>query len=211
MYRCFLHLASMENLIKLLQAVKPLSEPIEARLRRIIRPMPFNKGDIILSPESVCDNIFYIETGLIRSYYMDKKGQEISNWFMKEGDICIAVLSFLRRVPSFEVHVALEACLCWGITHPELEETYDLHPEFNYHGRIITSDYYCRSEERQVDIKLRSPAERYATLMGKNPELALRVPNKYLASFLGAKERTLNKMKKEYSDKKKKSNNQKGA
>ena len=198
----------MEQLIALLQAISPLSAALEAHLRRIIQETKYKKGDIILPLDAICNQIFYIETGLVRSFYYAVEepgvlaGEEVSNWFMKQGDICIAVLSFLRRIPSYEIHVALEACLCWGITHEQLEEIYVLFPEFNIHGRIITGEYYCQSMERERDLKLKSAEERFALLMEKTPELALRVPNKYLASYMGVKERTLEKLRHDYSIKK---------
>jgi hypothetical protein len=107
------------------------------------------------------------------------------------------------------VHVALEDCVCWGITHAELQETYKLFPEFRLHGQLITEEYYCRSEELREDINLMSALERYAILMEKNPELVRRVPKKHLASYLGVKDRTLSDIKKAYLNMKKMSNRKK--
>jgi len=189
----------MEQLLNLLASIYPLSERLETHLRGIIKLAVYKKGAVILPAGEVCNHIFFIETGLVRSFYA-VDGKEVSNWFMKEGDICISVLSFLRRIPSFETHIALEACRCWGITYVELEEVYRLQPEFNIHGRIITGEYYCRSEERQIDIKLRTPAERYKKLMEKDPGLILRVQNNDLASFLGVRPRTLDNMKRAFKE-----------
>ncbi|HVU97986.1 MAG TPA: Crp/Fnr family transcriptional regulator [Puia sp.] len=195
----------MEQLITLLKMIAPMSAALEAHLRSIIRKHEYKKGDTILPLGSVCDQIFFIESGLVRSFHRHK-GKEISIWFMKQGDVCIAVLSFFRRIAAMEAHVALEDCVCWGISHAELHATYALFPEFREHGRLLTQEYYCRSEERALDTKLKSALERYQALMDKDPDLILRVPNRYLASYIGMAERTLTKKKNEYLNKKKSGN-----
>ena len=179
-----------------------MSSELEAHLRKIIRRDTYKKGDVILQLGAVCSQIFYIESGLVWSFHRHN-GEEVSNWFMMENDICIAVLSFFRQAAANEAHIALEDCVCWGISYAELQEAYILFPEFRLHGQNITEEYYCRSEERREDINMKSAQERYEILMGKYPTLALRVPNKHLASYLGVKERTFNDMRKKYSDKKK--------
>jgi CRP-like cAMP-binding protein len=198
----------MEQLIALLKMIAPMSPTLEAHLRSIILRRAYKKGEIILPLGAVCDQIFYIESGLVRSYRRHK-GQEISKWFMLEKDIVIAVISFHRRTPAREAHVALEDCICWGITYDQLEEAFGLFPGFERHGRLIEAEYYCRSEELLEDINNRSAQERYEILMEKHPDLVARVPNKYLASYLGVKDRTLSDMKKKYLDKKKKGNSKK--
>jgi CRP/FNR family transcriptional regulator, anaerobic regulatory protein len=113
------------------------------------------------------------------------------------------VRSFLRQRPSVDSIVALEDCECWGITHAELEEVYRLYPEFNLHGRIITGEYYCRSEERHEFKHNRTPEYRYEHIMTTEPELVARVPRKYLASYLSVSLRTLGSIKSSFTKRKK--------
>ena len=193
----------MEQLIATLHAIRRMSPALEAHLRRTIRPMFFKKGDIIHSIGEVCSHIFFIESGLIRSFYYDEKGKAITDWFMKELDFCIAVLSFFRQQPSLETHVALEDCVCWGITWAENEAIYEEYPEFNWHGRVITREYYCRGEERRQDVKLRDPLIAYELLITKSPELLQRVPKYLLASYIGVSERTFDDLPGKYRDKQK--------
>jgi CRP-like cAMP-binding protein len=206
--REFLQITGMEQLIALLKFVAPMSAGLEAHLRKIIRPMTYKKGDVILPMGSVCNQIFYIESGIVRSFGL-KEGQEISRWFQLPGDIVIAVVSWHRRTASLEQHVALMDCLCWVVSWDEIEATYELFPEFERHGRLIEGEYYTRLQELMDSINNMSALERYTILMDKNSTLVSLIPNKYLASYLGVKGRTLTKIKKDYSDKKKSSNRKK--
>ena len=193
----------MEQLLQLLTCFGPMSPELIDRLRRIIKKAHFTKGAIILPEGMIASHIYFIESGLVRSYYI-LDGKEVSNWFMKEGDIFISVLSFLRQIPSVDTHIALEDCLCWGISYAELEETYELHPEFNKHGRLISNEYYCRSEERHIALKRQEPERKYELLMEKDPDLVLRVRNKDMASFLDVSPRSYDDMRSAYAENMKK-------
>src|ERR1700722_9006585 len=127
----------MEQLIAMLNAITPMSPALEAYLTQILELSVYRKGETILAAGQICGRIFFIEKGMVRSHYI-VDNVEVSHWFMKEGAVCIAVLSFLRQIPSFEMHVAYEACRCWGISKAQLEHIYVKFPEFNVHGRIIT-------------------------------------------------------------------------
>lgn len=193
----------MENLIKLLHCIYPMSPELAAHLRSKIKLFRYRKGEMILREGAICNHIFYIEKGLVRSYYI-LNGKDVSNWFMKEGDIYISVLSFLRRIASTDNIIALEDSEFWGITHTELEETYRLFPEFHNHGRLITGEYYCRSEERHQAILRQKPEDKYDRLMQTDPDLVQRISNKHLASFLNVGDRTFSLIRKAYKEKGKK-------
>jgi hypothetical protein len=96
----------------------------------------------------------------------------------------------------------LEFLECWGITHAELEEIYRLFPEFNVHGRIITGEYYCRSEERHIANKRQAPEDKYEQLMEKDAGLLGRVKHIHIASFLDVSDRTYRGIRKDYQARK---------
>jgi CRP/FNR family transcriptional regulator, anaerobic regulatory protein len=191
----------MEEVIRLLNSVRPLSPELEAHLRGILRKYTYRKGAKLLRSGEVAAHILFVNKGLVRSY-SDLKGKKVTQWFMKEGDIIISVVSFLRQQPAEEWIEALEASECWGITHAELEETYARFPEFNLHGRLITSEYYCRSEERHRSQRRQTPEDKYALMMQNDPDLIARAPNKHMASFLNVGSRTYAYIRKDYAERK---------
>lgn len=187
----------MEELIMMLQSIAPLSPDLEKRLRSIIRPLRFKAGELILSPGDVCRQIFYVEKGLIRIYHMLGKN-DITDWFIKEKDICISVGSFFDQVESKEYHKALEDCECVGISFDELQQTYIDHPEFNLHGRIISNIYYVQLDNRCSTNKRRKPDEKYEILLKDKPDLLQRVSANDMASYLDVGRWNYFKIKREY-------------
>jgi CRP-like cAMP-binding protein len=188
----------MEALIQLLHAVYPLSPSLEAHLRSKIKCYRFKKGEKIVTAGEVATLILYLDTGLIRSYSL-VEGKPASNYFMRERDIIISVESFLRQIPALESIEALEDCVCWGISFVELEETYRTFIEFNIHGRLITGEYYCRSEARHRSKHRKNPEEIYEWLMTTDAELLSRVQDTHVASYLDVSKATYYNIKRDYT------------
>jgi CRP-like cAMP-binding protein len=107
---------------------------------------------------------------------------------MKEGDVCISVESWFRRMESRENIQALERTEVYYISWRQLQDIYERYPAFNFTGRLLTEKYYLQSEQRLAAMRLRRSHERYQWLMESSPELLLRVPAKHLASYLGMSE-----------------------
>lgn len=135
-----------------------------------------------------------MEQGLVRGYALHA-GQEISSWFMAEGDFVISIISFLTQQPSTEYLELLEPSVVHSITHKQLNELYQVFPEFNYVGRVLTERYYVLSEQRAYHLRTLSAAERYAQLLRDFPKLVQRVPLKHLASHLGISAETLSRLR----------------
>lgn len=192
----------MEELIKILHFFYPLSPGLEAHLRSKIKLYRFRKGKKLAKEGEVASYIFFLKKGLIRSYSIID-GKKVSNYFMREGDIIISVVGFLRQAPAVDSIEALEDCECWGITWADLEETYQLFPEFNIHGRLIANEYYCRAEVRHYSQHRRTPQEKYAILMESDPGLLARVKDVHVASYLNVSKRTYAYIKDEYAKRKK--------
>ena len=192
----------MEELIMFLHSIAPLSPKLEKWLRKIIRKYDYKAGDKILVPGEKCDKIFFVRTGLIRIYHMLGK-KEVSDWFIKEGDVCISVGSFFDQSDSEEFLVALEDCECWGINFEELEKTFTKFIEFNIHGRIISNRYYAELYRRSSSLKRQTPQRKYEMLLDKNETFLTRISQDDMASYLDVGRRTYFEIKKNYMASKK--------
>jgi CRP-like cAMP-binding protein len=114
---------------------------------------------------------------------------------MKEGDICVSIESFYDQAKSYESIQAIEDTDLFFIDHEELENIYMKHPEFNWIGRILTIKYLKLWSQQLYAIRMQNASERYAWLLEYHPDLLLRVPQKYIASYLDITPETLSKIR----------------
>jgi CRP-like cAMP-binding protein len=184
----------MNNVLKALEGPHPLSETLKEHLSKVIKEKKLARGEHLLLKGQTCEFMSFVETGLLRCYSV-KDDKQICTWFMREGDLTTSVESFYGQIPSQESVQAIEPTHVYYITYKELEYIYNHFMEFNYNGRILTQHYYRLSEQRSFSIRMQTAEERYQYLLNNHPELVKRVPNKYLASYLGMDPSTLSRAK----------------
>lgn len=186
----------MEQIILLLNSIKPMEEDLEQHLRRIIKHKIIKKGDHLLIAGAYCKEMCFIIKGLLRCY-IRKDNKEVVTWLLKEGDVATAVVSFHEDTRSEESIQALEDTELYYITKEELEEVYDTYEAFNRHGRVLTILYQLVGRKQYNEMLLLSAKERYQLLEKKSPDLIARVPAKYLASYLRISEYHLSNIKRQ--------------
>ena len=185
----------MENLLRLLNSVHPMSEGLTEHLSKTLKLRQVSRGQYILRAGHVCRHIHFISQGLLRCFYI--KGEtEVCSWFMKEGDVIVSIESFFQQKESYESIQALEECILYHIEYSDLNFIYNNFPEFNFTGRVLTEKYYTLWAQQLYGLRMQQASERYRWLMENHSELILRVPSKYLASYLGITEVTLSNIKK---------------
>lgn len=184
----------MIRLFRYLRTIHPLSEALRDHLEDIVKEKKLARKDYLLKAGQICGNIYFIERGLLRGYYV-KGSKEISSGFMKEGDICMSVESFLLQKQSHENIQALEDCVVYYISHEELQRIYRDYRELNNIGRILTERCYLSTVQRITAMWMQKAHDRYVWLAKQSPELSQRVPAKYLASYLGITEGMLSNIK----------------
>jgi len=184
----------MVALLQYLHNIYPLSEGLKEHLLRIVKSKKIKKRDFLLKAGRKCEHIYFIEEGLLRCFYITNKN-EVSSWFMKEGDLAISIKSFFEQQPSYESIQALEDCYLYFISYKELQWIYHHFPEFNFVGRVLTERYYNLCDQRLYAIRMHSAPERYEYLVQNFPDLIKRIPGTHIASYLGITFETLSRIK----------------
>ena len=187
----------LTSFITRLRSIHPVSEGLEAALREMeIIDVP--KHTILLREGQREDYAWIVLKGLLRTYYI-KDGEDICSRFNHESQVLIAVATFYSRTPSHEYIEALEDSILAQIHYDQLQRIYREFPEFNFHARVLTEGYFTLSEQRLYLLRKNSAEERYRYFMAHYPEWLLRVPLKYIATFLGMNLETLSRIRKKVS------------
>jgi CRP/FNR family transcriptional regulator, anaerobic regulatory protein len=184
----------MEEVIKQLNEIYPLSDELKEYLGSVIKERPILKKEYLLKAGHTCRNICFISKGLLRCFYL-QNSQEVSSWFMMEGDVIISVESFFTQTKSKESIQALEDCLLYSLDYADLQYMYRNFPESNFVGRVLTEKYYILSEQRLYSLKIQKAPGRYQYILENFPVLLQRVPAKYIASYLGVSEETVSRIR----------------
>jgi len=181
-------------LFQLLNSIHILSPELQTAISDLLIEEHFKKKTLILKQGQVSQRIYFISEGFVRAYY-DKSDETFTNWFMGQGDIIISVYSFFSRRPSFESIEVLEDCTLQSISWDQLQYLYKTFPEFNINGRIITEQYYIRSEERAIDLQTLTAKQRYEKMISSYPDILQKASLGQIATYLGIKQETLSRIR----------------
>jgi len=179
---------------QLFTSIYPLPEHILQEIDSIIRFKTIKKKELLLKEGQVCKYIYFVEKGLLRSYYYDDDN-EITTWFMKENDFVISVKSFYLQAKSTEYIQAIEDCTLYYISYEELNKLYVKHHSFCLIGTVLTQQYYIKSEERLLNLRQNSAIARYKFLINAHPDILNRCTNKIIASYLRITVETLSRIR----------------
>ena len=187
----------MEAPIDLLKKFGLLEEPVQARLKRLLRTSYHKKGELLVRPDDIAQRIYFIESGIIRGYRFKGK-TECTFYFLVEGDVFVSVRSFFTQMPAKEYCECMEDCVLYSISYEELKYTYEKFPSFNLQRAELLQKYYLLSIERE-DMHQLGAFGRYCFLMENQPSLMNRIEDKYLASYLNIAKSTFSRCKRKYA------------
>jgi CRP-like cAMP-binding protein len=173
----------METLLKLCNQITPLSAGLTEHLENNLKRREVGKRTKLLDIGHTAKYIYFLEKGLARGYY-HYKNKEYTSWLMKEGDFFLSVQAFFYREPSEEIIETLEDSVLYYLSYDELQSGFLQFPEFNFHRAFLLEKYYAQSEKRHK-MRTKPALDRYKYLMDHHADLIGRVPDKYLASYLG--------------------------
>lgn len=135
----------------------------------------------------ICNEFGFIVKGSVRYYYI-KDGEEITSYFSFEHELLSSYKSFLTRQPGFSYIQALEDSYLVTINYNDLQ-TMLAHPLLAYKmerfGRLVAEYYLICYEDRMSSFITKTPEERYLDLLSTGRDILQRMPQHYIAHFLG--------------------------
>jgi CRP-like cAMP-binding protein len=132
--------------------------------------------------------------GCLREYSIDNQGDEKIFQFYEENAWVGQVESMMTQKPTNMNLQALEDCELLSITGDDMCSTAKI-PWIQHF--IIQKSFADNAAiaENSNRIKSASPEELYLEILKKRPSLLLRVPQHYIANFLGMRKETLSRVR----------------
>ena len=171
-----------------------LSDKAIDELASILICTELKKGDLFLKEGQVSDQFCYVYKGLIRQFYY-KKNRDLTEHFACENEMFICIDSFLRQQPTHLLVEALENTTLFGIPHDPLlalaSEDYEIEQMY----RHLLENSLILSQRKMDSLRMESANERYSRMLSESPEIILRAPLSYVASYLFMTPETLSRVR----------------
>ena len=163
-------------------------------LESVLVPMKFAKGERVLSEGDTCQHIYWIVKGLVRQYYF-KNGKELTEYMATENTIMMSIESLFKEKPSMQIMQALEPTIIYAMPKNELEAGAMRSVNIQILYRKILEESLIISQQRADMLRFESAQDRYQKLVKSSPQLVLRAPLVYIASYLQMTPETLSRVR----------------
>ncbi|RFS22785.1 Crp/Fnr family transcriptional regulator [Chitinophaga silvatica] len=165
----------------------PHLKEILAKYADIAEPITVPARTILLREGEVSKRSFFIEKGCLRVWF-NNNGKDVTCQFMFEGQVVSSADSFKRNIPSTFTIEAIEP----SIVHVLHKRDYEAMMNELSHDNTFLQELVEIIFDRQVYYMREfvsfirdTPQERYLNLLRERPHIAQRVPQHYIASYLG--------------------------
>jgi CRP-like cAMP-binding protein len=155
------------------------------------------KNEFLLKEGQVCQYIYFINSGVVRHYYITDHS-EVTRWISMANDFTSSLQSFISQTPSRENLQTITECEIGLINRKAFDHLIKSNVGFK-NLWIKTLEYnYLTIEDRVFSLIEKSAEERFNWMINNHPRFILQIPVMYTASMLGITPRHLSRLKKKY-------------
>ena len=163
-------------------------------LESILVPMKFAKNELILKEGETCTNIYWVVKGLVRQFYF-KNDKELTEYMATENSIVMCIESLFLEQPTRLQIKAIEPTVMIAMPKASLEKAAVKNVNIQMLYRKILEESLILSQHHADMLRFESAQDRYQKLVKDQPQLVLRAPLVYIASYLQMTPETLSRVR----------------
>ncbi len=184
----------MQNLIQEISNRCYLTPELQQRILKDFECIEIKKKEKILAHGNTAKALYFIEKGILHSYYYHDDRQ-VSSWFYIENQFITSWYSFYTQKQSYEEIEGLEDCILYQISYNDYQKLIADFPAFGNFARLLAEEMLTFIDQFSKGWSFLTAKEKYQLLVTYIPNIELRVKLGYIASFLGISQATLSRMR----------------
>ncbi len=156
----------------------------EEKIKKYFKVRNVEKNEILLNAGEVCNHLYFVVQGILRTFHLNANGTEFTRLIRKENQFCTVLLSFLEKKSSVATIQALEKGVLLVISS---EDFRTLTKESEIAQKMYTKtleDFENFHLKRLEFLTSYSPKEKTEIFLKEYHELEPRLTDKVIASYL---------------------------
>jgi len=191
----------MENIIlSSLRKIAEIKKEEEDIIISSFRESSYKAKTYLLKEGEVCRKMYFIKKGLARVSLLDRNSRDITFNFRYASQFLTDYESFETQKPAAFSITALEDMECFEILKEDFDKMCQLVATGELITRIVVYHKNLNYLRRLISFYKETPEERYVKLLEENPSLINRIPQKYLASYIGIEPQSFSRIKRRYME-----------
>ncbi|MCW9705669.1 Crp/Fnr family transcriptional regulator [Fodinibius salsisoli] len=160
-------------------------------------PRTLEKNEFLIREDSICQEVAFIKKGIMRSFYTDENGEEITYCITFSKNFMTAYSSLITGNPTPENIQAITQTELRIIRNGDIQKLTDKSANWLKLQKFFAEQEYLELEKRIFAFQKENARQRYIDLMQEHPKYIQQIPLQYLASYLGISQRHLSRIRKD--------------
>lgn len=157
--------------------------------------LTLQRGEFLKVKGTIDTRLYFVESGCLRVFLMPEE-EELTIRFAYQNNLFVALDSFISEAPSDLYIQAIKKTKLRVMSKSAFTRLLNSEADAAHWWRDILEVLVFQQFERETDLLISSPAERYRRVLARSPQLFQEVPHKYIASYLRMTPETLSRLKK---------------
>ena len=185
----------MEDLINKIKTSLHLSSEAEEFLYSISKEKTLPKGEALIRQGQIVKKTFFVTSGCLRSYCVDKNGKEHTLLFaIKDWWISDYIAIHTDELASLTIECLTESKVI-EFNVKELDGIHARFPEFESYQRHNLERHVVSLYKRILNQLQLSAIERYDLFLNQYPDIEQHTRNFHIASYLGITQQSLSRIR----------------
>ncbi|WP_153798462.1 Crp/Fnr family transcriptional regulator [Foetidibacter luteolus] len=185
----------MEALIEFLRLFHPITDDEASGITTYFRPRAIKEGEYLFRSGNVCRKLYFVVSGVLRIVATNDKGVDVTYYFIGERQLCTLLQSFNQGTTAAD---SIQACCDTHVLTIGKQDLLEVYTNFPFMVDAVSQANQQRMLEK---IRLKNAyagqdaVERYRVFINEQPEIANRVPQSYIASYLNITPQSLSRIR----------------
>jgi len=154
-------------------------------LARLLKIRRLNKGEYYFKQGDPVNEVGFVTKGLLYNFYTNSDGDEYVKYFVREHGFLGCYSSLIQGTPAVFSSQTLEPTILFTMRYDDLKNLFQRHAHWERLGRIMAERLYIEKEVREHDFLMSNAKCRYEGFLKSHSDLAQRIPQYLIASFIG--------------------------
>lgn len=150
----------------------------------------------------VCKEIAFVEQGVLRMYNLDPNGTEITKYFVKENQFITDLESYYNKKPSTDAYQSVVDSSIYIINKTTMTRLSEEIPNMFIYLKSITEIQLLNKIKDNDFLNYGNSKTKYLEFINRYPNLAITIPQQYIASYLKVTPQSLSRIRRELVGKK---------
>ena len=190
----------MKSIISFLKNISPLSDRTLALVESAFVFDALKKGDYFVREGEYANEIAFLESGVVRAFYINSQGKEYNKTFFVGPAIIGSYAALISKQKNRLPQQALSDCKIWRAKFEVIEKLSVNNYEIEHLRRKIAERFFVNNEKKQLEMALLEAKERYLIFKTEHPGLEDLIPQYHIASYLGISPTQLSRIRQKASD-----------